>query len=114
MYTLFSFPVRYLKPFNEDSLSYTGLLNITEGSLFVNGNFSDAPVNITGGALLGGDGRVGPVTAYTGDIAPGNSPGIISVSGDLALGAADTLFFEINGTTPGPSMIKLKSVEMYI
>ena len=80
--------------------SYTGATTVAAGALLVNGSLS-AAVQVDSG-VLGGTGTVGgQVTANdTGTIAPGLSPGILSV-GDLALSSGSALEVEIGGNTPG-------------
>ena len=52
--------------------------------------------------LTGNGTIIGDVTSH-GTISPGDSPGILNITGDLTLGALDTLVIEIGGLNPGPS-----------
>ena len=66
--------------------------------------FTD-PITIAGGTINDGTGSdiaaaTNPVT-LTGNVSPGQSPGILVVSGNLTFGAGSTLEAEIMGTTPG-------------
>jgi fibronectin-binding autotransporter adhesin len=81
--------------------TYTGDTNINGGILSVNGSIaSNALVN--SGGTLGGSGSIGGnVTVNSGGvIAPGNSPGILTVN-SLTLASGSTTRMEINGLTAG-------------
>ncbi|HTN61201.1 MAG TPA: autotransporter-associated beta strand repeat-containing protein, partial [Devosia sp.] len=80
---------------------FTGQLAIDGGTLLVNGMLGSAASTLTVGALgiLGGTGTVGGDAAVLGTLSPGNSPGTLTVSGDLVLGSDATSIFELN--TPG-------------
>jgi fibronectin-binding autotransporter adhesin len=81
-----------------DTSNYTGQTIVRAGSLFVNGDQSAATglVDVAAGATLGGHGIIGGdvVVADGGTLAPGNSPGTLTINGDLALGSGSTLAFE--------------------
>jgi outer membrane autotransporter protein len=54
--------------------TYTGVTTVSVGSLLVNGTQANSAVNVESGALLGGYGTTGSVTALTGStIAPGGA-----------------------------------------
>jgi autotransporter-associated beta strand protein/YVTN family beta-propeller protein len=81
--------------------TYTGDTQINGGILSVNGSTtSNALVN--SGGTLGGSGTIGGnVTVNSGGvIAPGNSPGILTVN-NLTLASGSTTRMEINGLTAG-------------
>jgi autotransporter-associated beta strand protein len=80
--------------------TYTGNTSVNAGTLIVNGSISTSIVNVASGATLGGIGTVGPLTIQSGGIvAPGNSPGILTVDGNYTqVGVYRT---EIEGTTAG-------------
>lgn len=76
----------------------------TEGTLVVNGTLrttNGGNVNINGGKLKG-TGTVRNVTATSGTLAPGNSPGTLSVS-TLTLNSSTTFEQEIAGPVAGTS-----------
>lgn len=77
--------------------TFTGTTTIADGAVLVSGSLSGSAVNVTGG-LLGGTGSVGAVTSTAGTIAPGASPGTLTLAA-LSLDSASTLAFEL--ATPG-------------
>ena len=98
--------------------TYTGNTTINSGTLalastgsiansatiIANGTFDvSAVTGFTVGAsqTLRGSGSVIGATTVNGTLAPGNSPGLLTFSGDLSLGASSTSQLEINGTTRG-------------
>ncbi|MEQ8659551.1 MAG: VPLPA-CTERM sorting domain-containing protein, partial [Gammaproteobacteria bacterium] len=52
---------------------------------------------VDGGVLTGGGTIIGDVANNAGIVAPGNSPGTLTIDGDYAQGAAATLLIEIAG-----------------
>jgi autotransporter-associated beta strand protein len=77
--------------------TFTGDINISNGTVFVNGSQPSTTVQVSGaGTTLGGIGTVGLITG-TGAVAPGNSPGIMTCA---QLGVS-VLKVELNGTTVG-------------
>lgn len=78
--------------------SYTGATTVTAGTLVVNGSIaSSSGVTVGAGATLGGSGTV-PGTAVTGGtLSPGNSPGTLTVNGNLTMDAASTYRAEVQG-----------------
>jgi autotransporter-associated beta strand protein len=86
----------------------SGPVTVSGGTLLINGRFgSSGAMTVTSGATLGGSGTLyRPVTvASGGTLAPGNSPGILTVWGALSLapasGAPATLRMELNGPVAG-------------
>ena len=72
-------------PYGQTNLNPTGPVNVQAGTLVVNNNLSGATTTVSSGATLKGSGTLGPVTVNSGGIlAPGNSPGTMTVS-DLTL-----------------------------
>lgn len=64
--------------------TYVGGTSVESGVLVVNGAISASAVSVAGGATLGGVGTVGSTTIHQGaTMAPGNSPGTLSINGDL-------------------------------
>lgn len=64
----------------------------------INTSLGFSPFSISAG-VLGGTDVIGPVSAYAGTIAPGNSPGCLNPAGDVAFTEFSTLSIQINGTT---------------
>jgi len=87
------------------SSSYAGSTAVNAGQLTVNGVLDTSGVEIASGAILGGSGVInGPVTVLAGGIvAPGNSPGTLTVNGAYSLADTSILNFELNpiNTTVG-------------
>ena len=81
-----------------DSSAFAGSMNVTGGTLRVNNVLGDATstVGVSNGATLGGAGTIGgSVTVTNGRLAAGNSPGTLTIGGDLDLDAASLLDFEL-------------------
>ena len=88
--------------------SYLGETRVNAGLLVVNGDQSAATglTSVAGGAALGGSGVIGGDVAVAagGAIGPGNSPGTLTINGDLALAQGSVLNFELGaaGVAGGP------------
>lgn len=80
---------------------YTGVTQVTAGTLVVNGNQSGATgaVTIDAGATLGGSGTIGGATTISGTHNPGNSPGLQTFVSDLSYMGTSTFNFELNSNT---------------
>jgi MYXO-CTERM domain-containing protein len=82
------------------SNSYTGATLVTGGKLIVNGNISTSVTTVQTGGTIGGSGTVGSLIVQAGGtVAPGNSPGVLTVDGDYS--QSGTLALEINGLSAG-------------
>ena len=86
--------------------TYTQATSVEQGSLFVNGALGNSAVTVsalTGTATLGGSGTIGGATTIgnNGILSAGNSPGVLSFTGNLTLGSGSTSIFEINGLARG-------------
>ncbi|WP_375196824.1 autotransporter-associated beta strand repeat-containing protein [Sphingobium sp.] len=81
-----------------DTSDHSGMTIVRAGGLFVNGDQSAATglVDVGAGATLGGRGIIGGDVAVAdgGTLAPGNSPGTLTINGNLALGSGSLLAFE--------------------
>jgi outer membrane autotransporter protein len=65
--------------------TYTGATTVNAGTLIVNGSIASSAVTVNAGATLAGVGTVGATTINNGGtFAPGNSPGTMTVQGNLA------------------------------
>lgn len=83
--------------------TYTGSTTVQNGELVITGSMGSSAVTVQSGARLGGNGAVGGLTnASGGTVSPGNSIGILTVSGDYSQGPSGTLAIEVTpDTTPG-------------
>lgn len=80
---------------------YTGATTVNGGVLLVHGQQPQSAVSLLTGGTIGGEGRVGNISALNGHVAPGASPGNLT-SGNLSFfSPASLLKIEINGTSPG-------------
>jgi autotransporter-associated beta strand protein len=79
--------------------SYLGNSTVNAGTLQVDGVQPRSAVQVNSASRLQGAGTVGRVS-FSGVIAPGSSPGILTCS-NLSAAAGGTLQLELNGTTPG-------------
>ncbi|WP_273054227.1 autotransporter-associated beta strand repeat-containing protein [Hyphomonas sp.] len=88
--------------------TYSGSTDVLAGTLRINGDQSSATglTSVAAGATLGGSGVVGgDVTVANGGVlAPGNSPGVLTINGNLLLDSASILDFEFGeaNTVGGP------------
>jgi autotransporter-associated beta strand protein len=78
--------------------SYTGATTVTAGQLRVNGRLGNTAVTVQSGGTLGGSGVLGGSLTGDGLIAPGNSPGILTVEGQLTPTGSTSFAFELSGT----------------
>jgi hypothetical protein len=93
----------------------TGILNNGSGGLTQASGLTTVAAGATytgnvalNGGTLGGNGTVsGAVTNTTGTVAPGASPGTLTVTGDYTQGSGGTFAEEITGTTPGTQFDRL-------
>ena len=99
--------------------TYTGTTTISGGTLALGSSGSIASSNIIVGAsttfdvsaagtwtlgsgrTLEGNGTVVGNIMIDGDLRPGSSPGTLSITGDLGLGAGSETFIELGGLTAG-------------
>jgi autotransporter-associated beta strand protein len=70
--------------------TYTGSTSVLAGQLVANGNLSSSSgLFVAAGAMLSGTGIV-PSTVVSGALAPGNSPGTLTVAGNLTLNSGSS------------------------
>ena len=82
-------------------------VNVKAGTLLVNGQHLNGRYVVSGGTL-GGHGQVNTITANSGTVAPGASPGKLKVGGTQFFGPSKFLV-ELNGTTPVTQFDQLES-----
>jgi autotransporter-associated beta strand protein len=95
--------------------TFLGGSTVSNGTFVLAGSLNSF-VTVAGGTF-GGTGTVNSdVTVNSGLLAPGLSPGVLTVKSNFALGATGTLQVEINGTTPGSGydQVKLTSASSVI
>ncbi|WP_176141145.1 tandem-95 repeat protein, partial [Sphingobacterium nematocida] len=92
-----------------DDNGYLGATIVSAGRLVVDGKLNETIlVYVAPGATLAGNGEIFKngsnykLFVETGGVlSPGNSPGILTVNGNLQMKSGSTLAIEINGVTPG-------------
>ncbi len=78
--------------------SFTGVIDVLAGSLALTGSHAATSLAVASGASLGGSGYLAGSVSGAGRIEPGNSPGILSISGALSPSANTSFAFEMTGT----------------
>ena len=81
--------------------TYTGDTNIDAGILIVDGSTMSANTFVNAGGLLMGTGTIGGNLINSGTVAPGHSPGTLSVSGNYTQNSGGNLQIEIGGRNSG-------------
>lgn len=88
--------------------TYSGATNLFAGTLLINGDQTAATglTSVMSGAILGGSGIIGGDVLIDngGMLAPGNSPGVLTIKGNLGLNTASILDIEFGeaNTVGGP------------
>jgi autotransporter-associated beta strand protein len=81
--------------------AYTGATNVNGGTLSVNGSIATSiALNVNNGGTVGGTGIL-PTTNINagGTLSPGNSPGTITIAGNLTFSTAATYLVQVSGAT---------------
>jgi autotransporter-associated beta strand protein len=88
---------------------YVGSTVVNGGTVQVDGSQPSSSVVVNGGGRLSGTGRTGPVTFSnpSGVVAPGGSPGILTVDNFNLDGAGGILQLELDGGTAGSGYDRL-------
>lgn len=77
--------------------SYTGPTQLNAGALIINGSIAaSSGLTVAAGTLLTGSGQL-PSTTVNGTLSPGNSPGTLTVNGNLTFNPASTYLAEVQG-----------------
>lgn len=81
--------------------SFTGATTVNGGLLAINGS-TVSPVTVTSGGSLGGSGLISNTVTIGSDakLAPGNSPGILTVEGTVNQETGSTYEVDLAGTAP--------------
>lgn len=80
--------------------TYTGPTAVNSGTLIIDGSIDTGAVTVASGATLGGSGTIGGPVTSSGFVAPGGSPGVLTLANGYTQNAGGTLRIEIGGTTP--------------
>ena len=76
--------------------TYAGATTVSAGKLLVNGSLANSDVTVSTGATIGGSGTVKSVVVADGaTLSPGNSAGLLTVSGNATLAGLSASTFEI-------------------
>ncbi|VVO53601.1 autotransporter serine protease [Pseudomonas fluorescens] len=79
--------------------TYAGPTLVNQGRLAINGSLAST-VTVNGSGILGGNGRIGGLTAKRGGtVAPGNSIGTLQVAGDVTFEPGATYAVELSPTS---------------
>jgi autotransporter-associated beta strand protein len=100
------------------SNNYTGLTTVANGELRIDGSLADSAVDVLGGTTLSGTGTAGSTTiASGGTISPGNSPGELTINGDLTWSGGGNYDWEIlnliNGAGTGWDLITVEDALLF-
>ena len=88
--------------------AFVGAVAVNNGTLQMDGSFTDGSFTVNGGTL-DGTGTVSAVTVNSGGILkPGDSPGILHVDGNLAMAPGGLLTAELDGPLPGSEYDQLQ------
>jgi autotransporter-associated beta strand protein len=79
---------------------HTGMTTVSDGTLLLTGSLSGS-VTINGGTFAGTGTVGGNVNLTGGTLAPGLSPGVLAIGGDLDLGPEGLLLIDVGGALPG-------------
>ncbi len=85
--------------------TYTGATTVAGGMLIINGSTSaSSAVGVSSGAILAGSGAVGGNTTIFsgGALAPGNSPGVLTVAGTTTFSSGSIFKWEIDTAQAAP------------
>ncbi|MCH2129227.1 MAG: PEP-CTERM sorting domain-containing protein [Pirellulaceae bacterium] len=84
------------------NLSGTTLTKTGDGALHLNNDVTLGGGSVVGaGGVIGGSGTIGGNVENSATVAPGNSPGILTISGNYTQSSSGTLAIEVTGTGAG-------------
>lgn len=88
--------------------AFVGTVAVNNGTLQMDGSFTDGSFTVNGGTL-DGDGTVSAVVVNSGGaLKPGDSPGILHVAGNLTMSAGAVFTAELDGPIPGSEYDQLQ------
>jgi len=87
--------------------AFVGAVAVSNGTLEVDGFFTDGSFTVNGGTL-GGNGAVSAVTVNSGTLKPGDSPGVLHVQGNLTMAPGAVFEAELDGPLPGSGYDQLQ------
>src|SRR5262249_25050518 len=90
------------------SNTYSGATTVTQGKLVVDGTLTNSNVSVSGGRLGGSGNLKNVIVNAGGTVAPGDSPGVMHLSGNLTLMASAAMDFVLDGN-PADDEISLPS-----
>jgi len=83
----------------QSNASVGGVSTVADGTLLVNGQLSANLVVVDPNATLGGAGTIAAPVVVNGTLSPGNSPGMLTIAGNLSLAGANSTLIEIASPT---------------
>jgi outer membrane autotransporter protein len=84
--------------FTGNSSAFTGDMTVTGGKAVVNSNYSQTDVTVSGSGIVGGSGIIASLDVLSGGtVAPGNSPGTLNVTGNVAFASGTYYAVEVAG-----------------
>jgi autotransporter-associated beta strand protein len=75
--------------------TYTGSTSVAVGSLLVNGSLASSSVTVESAGLLGGTGVLSGDVQINGTLSPGNSPGTLTLNGDVSFASGSSIVLEL-------------------
>lgn len=77
--------------------AYSGTIEVTGGKAVFNADVG-GDVTVSGSGVVGGSGTIGSLDAQSGGtVSPGNSPGTLTVQGDVSFASGSTYVVEVSG-----------------
>jgi uncharacterized protein with beta-barrel porin domain len=80
---------------------YSGATQVAAGQLTVNGTLASSAVLVSAGATLRGTGSIAAPTTVAGTLAPGSSPGTLTIQAPVTMASGAISVFDIDGTGTG-------------
>jgi autotransporter-associated beta strand protein len=90
---------------------YTGVTEVREGNLAVNGSIASG-ISVNAGAMLSGSGTITGDAIINGTHSPGNSPGIQSFSSNLTYSSSAGVLLQFNDNTTNNSPVVYDQIQV--